>query len=128
MSLVDQQAKDDINNLQKLRHSLREHANVVVAVMVHRVCDELQAIGRAISSFFKFSIQRLISCVEVLQLLSEVKFAERAYDDIEDPKTQCLRGTRTEIIQTILQWATLADWPNPKKRIARVPKLSARVL
>ena len=49
-SLADQQAKDYIENLQKLRSSLSEHANVSTAVMVHRVCGELQNIGRAIPS------------------------------------------------------------------------------
>ena len=50
-SLVDQQAKEYIDNLQKLRSSLSEHANVSAAVMVHRVCGELQNIGRMIPSF-----------------------------------------------------------------------------
>ena len=50
-SLVDQQAKEYIDNLQKLRSSLSEHADVSAAVMVHRVCGELQNIGRAIPSF-----------------------------------------------------------------------------
>ena len=50
-SLVDQQAKEYIDNLQKLRGGLSEHVNVSAAVMVHRVCGELQNIGRAIPSF-----------------------------------------------------------------------------
>jgi hypothetical protein len=50
-SLADQQAKEYIDNLQKLRSSLSEHANVSVAVMVHRVCGELQYIGRAFPSW-----------------------------------------------------------------------------
>ena len=50
-SLADQQAKEYIDNLQKLRSSLREHANVTTALMVHRVCGELKNIGIAIPSF-----------------------------------------------------------------------------
>src|ERR1700733_10055685 len=36
-----------------------------------------------------------------LQLLSEIKFAEKAYSDVDDPTTQCLDGTRTKIIESI---------------------------
>ena len=52
MSLVDQQAKDYINILQKLRCNLCEHASVSAAVLIHRVCGEIQAIGRAIPPYF----------------------------------------------------------------------------
>ena len=55
-----------------------------------------------------------------------MKFADKAYDD--DPWKRCLDGTRTEIIEAILQWATHAVSPDTKDRISRVPKLSTRVL
>ena len=56
-----------------------------------------------------------------------MKFADKAYDD--DPGKQCLDGTRTEIIEAILQWAMHAvSPPDTKNQISRVPKLSARVL
>ena len=48
-SIVGQQAKDYIENLQKLRRSLSEHADVSGAVTIYRVCGQLQAIGEAIS-------------------------------------------------------------------------------
>ena len=54
-----------------------------------------------------------------------MKFADKAYDD--DPAKRCLDGTRTEIIEAILQWATHAVSPD-KRRVGRVPELSARVL
>src|ERR1700733_12200490 len=66
--------------------------------------------------------------VEGLQLLSEVKFAAKAYDDTEDPTKHCLDGTRMEIIEAILRWATHADCPDPKAQVGKAPKLSARVL
>ena len=55
-----------------------------------------------------------------------MKFADKAYDD--DPGKRCLGGTRTEIIEAILQWATHAVSPDTKDQIGGVPKLSARVL
>ena len=53
-SPVDQQVKEYIENLRKLRRSLGEHANVSAAVTVHRVCGELQNIGTTISLFPPF--------------------------------------------------------------------------
>ena len=99
-----------------------------VAVMVHRVCGELKTIGKPIPSFFKFSFQSSISCVEGLQLLNEVKFADKAYGDVEEPRARCLDGTRTEIIESILRWAIHADCPDPREQVGRVPDPSARVL
>ena len=128
VSLTDQQAKDYIDNFQRLRLNPSEHANITVAVMVHRVCGELQTIGKAILFFFFFSNQSLISRVEGLQLLNEVKFADKAYGDIKQPKARCLDGTRTEIIESILRWAIHADCPDLKEQIGRVPDPSARVL
>ena len=55
-----------------------------------------------------------------------MKFADKAYDD--DPGKRCLDGTRTEIIEAILQWATHAISPDAKDQIGGAPKLSARVL
>ena len=66
------------------------------------------------------------SLIEDRQLLSEVKFAGKAYDD--DSGKRCLDGTRTEIIEAILQWATHAVSPNMKDQIGGVTNLSARVL
>jgi len=60
--------------------------------------------------------------------LSEVKFADKAKGDVEDPKMQCLDGTRTEIIDLILRWAIHADSPEPKEKLGRVLKPSARIL
>jgi len=58
VSLIDQHAKDYIDNFRKLRVDISEHANITVAVMVHRVCGELQTIGKPIPSFLEsfFSI------------------------------------------------------------------------
>ena len=67
-----------------------------------------------------------VSFLEGLQLLSEVQFAKKAYDD--DPNKRCLDGTRTETIEAILRWATHADAPNSKEHPGKVPKLSAQVL
>src|SRR3984885_14517273 len=69
-----------------------------------------------------------MSCAEGLQLLSEIKFAEKAYGDVDDPKTQCLDGTRTEIIESILRWAMHADCPDAKEEVGGVPKPDVRVL
>ena len=55
-----------------------------------------------------------------------MKFAGKAYDD--DSGKRCLDGTRTEIIEAILQWATHAVSPDTTDQIGGVPKLSARVL
>jgi len=60
--------------------------------------------------------------------LSEINFAMKAYGDVDDPKTQCLNGTRTEIIESILRWAVHANCPDPKEEVGRVPKPGARVL
>ena len=70
--------------------------------------------------------QRSISFIEDRQLLSEVKFAGKAYDD--DSGKRCLDGTRTEIIEAIVQWAMHAVSPDTKDQIGGVPKLSARIL
>ena len=60
--------------------------------------------------------------------MSEVKFADRAKGDVEDPKTQCLDGTRAEIIEFIVRWAVHADSPEPKEKVGRTLKPSARIL
>jgi hypothetical protein len=125
-SLVDQQATDYVDTLQKLRRSLSDHASVSAAARIYRVFGKVEAIGTANQScnpFFSL-MKRLF--VEDLQLLGDVKFADKAYDD--DPKKQCLDGTRAEIIEAILRWATHADTLDPKEPLSRVPKLSARVL
>jgi len=67
-------------------------------------------------------------CAEGLQLLSEIKFAEKAYGSVHDPKTQCLDGTRTEIIESILRWAVHANCPDSKEEVGGVRKPDTRVL
>ena len=52
MSLVDQQAQDYIANLQDLRRSLRGQASTTAAVVVCRVFDKLEDVGKSIWSFF----------------------------------------------------------------------------
>src|SRR6266849_10606105 len=52
MSLVDQQARDYIATLQDLRRSLRGQASTIAAVMVCRVFDKLEDVGKSIWSFF----------------------------------------------------------------------------
>ena len=49
-SLVDQQARDYISNLQDLRRSLLGQAGTVAAVMVYRVFDKLEDLGKRTSS------------------------------------------------------------------------------
>ena len=66
-SLVEKEANDYIDNLRQLRLCLGEHASVSAAVLVHRVCGQAQAIGRAIPSFFSGSpliivVQRTSNC------------------------------------------------------------------
>src|SRR6266852_836023 len=51
-SLVDQQARDYIVNLQDLRRSLRGQASTTAAVVVCRVLDKLEDVGKSIWSFF----------------------------------------------------------------------------
>ena len=51
-SLVEKEAIDYIDNLQQLRRCLGEHSSVSAAVLVHRVCGHVQAIGTVIPSFF----------------------------------------------------------------------------
>ena len=50
-SLVDQQARDYIVNLQDLRRSLRGQASTTAAVIVCRVFDKLEDVGKSIWSF-----------------------------------------------------------------------------
>src|SRR3984885_3061072 len=69
-----------------------------------------------------------MSCAEGLQLLSEIKFAEKAYGNVHDPKTQCFDGTRTEIIESILRWAVHANSPDPKEEVGGGRNPHARVL
>ena len=52
MSLVDQQARDYIANLQDLRRSLCGQASATAAVVVCRVFDKLEDVGKSIWSFF----------------------------------------------------------------------------
>lgn len=47
-SVVDQQAKDYVDTLQKLRRSLSEHASVSAIARIDRVFGKVEAIGRAI--------------------------------------------------------------------------------
>jgi len=54
-SLVEKEANDYIDNLQQLRRCLGEHASVSAAVLVHRVCGQVQVIGRVIPPFFSGS-------------------------------------------------------------------------
>ena len=66
-SLVEKEANDYIDNLQQLRRCLGEHAGVSAAVLVHRVCGQVQAIGRVIPSFFSglpsiILVQRISKC------------------------------------------------------------------
>ena len=49
-SLVDEQARGYIASLQNLRHSLLGQAGTVAAVMVYRVFDKIEAIGKPTSS------------------------------------------------------------------------------
>src|SRR5713101_3814063 len=51
-SLVDQQARDFIANLQDLRRSLLGQASTTAAVIVCRVFDKLEDVGKSIWSFF----------------------------------------------------------------------------
>ena len=51
-SLVEKEANDYINNLQRLRRCLGEHASVSAAVLVHRVCGQVQVIGRVVPPLF----------------------------------------------------------------------------
>ena len=48
-SLVDEQARGYIASLQNLRHSLLGQAGTVAAVMVYRVFDKLEVIGKPTS-------------------------------------------------------------------------------
>ena len=52
MSLVNQQAQDYIFTLQDLRRSLHEQASTSAAVVVHRVFDKLEDVGKSIRPFF----------------------------------------------------------------------------
>ena len=49
MSLVDQQATDYIANLQSLRRNLLGQASTSAAVMVYRVFDQLEDLGKQTS-------------------------------------------------------------------------------
>ena len=51
-SLVEKEANDYIDNLQQLRRCLSEHASVSAAVLVHRVCGHVQAIGTVVPLLF----------------------------------------------------------------------------
>ena len=51
-SLVDQQARDYIVTLQDLRRSLHGQASTTAAVVVCRVFDKLEDVGKSIWSFF----------------------------------------------------------------------------
>ena len=48
MSLVDQQAQDYIANLQDLRRTLRGQASINAAVMVYRVFDKMEDVGKIV--------------------------------------------------------------------------------
>ena len=66
-SLVEKEANDYIDNLQQLRRCLGEHASVSATVLVHRVCGQVQEIGRVIPSFFSglrsiIVVQRISNC------------------------------------------------------------------
>ena len=54
MSLVDQQAQDYIANLQDLRHSLHGQSSTTAAVVVCRVFDKLEDVGKSIGPFSSF--------------------------------------------------------------------------
>ena len=54
-SLVEKEANDYIENLRQLRRCLDEHASVSAAVLIRRVCGQVQVIGRVIPSFFSGS-------------------------------------------------------------------------
>ena len=54
MSLVDQQAQDYIVNLQDLRRSLHGQASTTAAVVVCRVLDKIEAVGKSIGPFSSF--------------------------------------------------------------------------
>ena len=63
-SIVEKEANDYIDNLQQLRRCLGEHASVSAAVLVHRVCGQVQTIGIMIPLFFSglppiISVQRI---------------------------------------------------------------------
>ena len=54
MSLVDQQAQDYIANLQDLRRSIHGQASTTAAVVVCRVLDKLEDVGKSIGPFSSF--------------------------------------------------------------------------
>ena len=45
-SLVDQQVKDYIDTLQKLRRGLSDYASISAAATIYRVFGKMEAIGR----------------------------------------------------------------------------------
>jgi hypothetical protein len=53
--LVDQQARDYVGTLQKLRRSLSDHASISAAARIYRVLGTVEAIGRANRSCHSFS-------------------------------------------------------------------------
>jgi len=55
MSLVDQQARDYIANLQDLRRNLCGQASINAAVMVYRVFDKLEDVGKIIPFSIRLS-------------------------------------------------------------------------
>ena len=55
ISMVDQQALEYIANLQGLRRSLRGQASIVAAVMVYRVFDKVEDVGKSPHSFLPFA-------------------------------------------------------------------------
>ena len=64
------------------------------------------------SILFRFSpCNSLMFRVERLQLLNKVKFANKVYGDVEEPRAQCLDGTRTEAIEPTLRWLSMRIAP-----------------
>ena len=56
ISMVDQQALEYINNLQDLRRSLRGQASIAAAVMVYRVFDKVEDVGKSILPYTRSSL------------------------------------------------------------------------
>jgi len=50
-SFVDQQAKDYVDNLERLRRALYENASVNAAVKIYCVYGKVESIGKTIPSF-----------------------------------------------------------------------------
>jgi hypothetical protein len=87
--IVDQQANGYVDT-QKLRRGLSEHTSLSAAVIVYCVANCKSQVERSLI-FFHSPLSTALSHVEGLHLLSEVKFADKVY---EQPKN--LEGTHRD--------------------------------